>query len=47
MSKNRLSPLGQRGLIMLLCEQMLAAKAYDLHNGHLMSSGLSINTPET
>jgi hypothetical protein len=27
--------------------QMLAAKAYDLHNAELQGTGLTINTPET
>jgi glutathione synthase/RimK-type ligase-like ATP-grasp enzyme len=30
-----------------MCGQMLAAKAYDLHNAELKGTGLAINTPET
>ena len=31
----------------LCAAQMLAAKAYDLHNAELQGTGLTINTPET
>ena len=31
----------------LCAPQMLAAKAYDLHNAELQGTGLTINTPET
>jgi len=37
----------RQGLMGGRATQMLAAKAYDLHNAELQGTGLTINTPET